>query len=145
MPGELLEQWSNIMGSLGDTVFKEEIQNTNFSNSPDLKPDQLMAVNNILVEIVESGGKIPGPKNKFLEELDDFNLSPAQLDHVNDKLILFVDSLDTHPDEKDELLTIMHDYDPNGMHGGKKTKKSRKTKNSRKTKKSRKTRRPRRK
>jgi len=119
---------------------------TNYSNSLNLTPEQLMAMNTILVEIVESGGKLQGPKDKFVETLyDEFKIDGDKVDFINDKLILFVESLDTHPDEKDELLTIMRDYDPNGMPGGKKTKKSRKTKNSRKIKKSRKTRRPRRK
>jgi hypothetical protein len=141
---ELVTQWSDIMAFLGDEMSEDGI--TNYSNSLNLTPEQLMAMNTILVEIVESGGKLQGPKDKFVETLyDEFKIDGDKVDFINDKLILFVESLDTHPDDKDELLTIMRDYDPNGMSGGKKTKKSRKTKNSRKIKKSRKTRRPRRK
>ena len=148
---ELVNQWSVIMASLGDEVIQDNIQNTNFSNTPKLEPGQLNDINGILINIVESGGKNSSQKDELLETLDNFHLNSVQLDRINDKFIVFVDSLNTYPDQKDDLLTIMRDYKPDedGMfHGGKllkKTKKYRKTKNSRKTKNFRKTRRPRRK
>ena len=86
---ELLTQWSGIMAFLGDEGSQDGFQNTNYSRSP--------------------------------------KLTPQQLKDVNEKLIHLVESMDEHADQKSELLEMMRGFDTNGMHGGRKTKKSRKT------------------
>jgi len=61
-------------------------------------------------------------------------LTAEQLKAINGKLIQFVESLDEHPDEKDELVQMMRDFDPDGMHGGKRSKRTKKTRKTRRLK-----------
>jgi hypothetical protein len=70
---ELLTQWSGIMAFLGDEGSRDGFQNTNYSSSPNLKPEQLMAVNKKLVEFLESLDQHPDQKDELLEMMHGFD------------------------------------------------------------------------
>ena len=70
---ELLTQWSSIMAFLGDEGSRDGFENIDYSSAPSLTPSQLMAVNEKLVELVESLGKHPDQKDELLEMMRGFD------------------------------------------------------------------------
>jgi len=70
---ELLTQWSGILAYLGDEGSQDGFQNTNYSSSPKLTPEQLKAVNEKLVEFVESLDAHSDEKGELLEMMREFD------------------------------------------------------------------------
>ena len=69
----LLDQWSKILAYLGDEMSQDGFENTNYSDSPTLTPEQLKAVNEKLVKFVESLDKHPDQKDELLEMMREFD------------------------------------------------------------------------
>ena len=70
---ELLTQWSGILAYLGDEGSQDGFQNMNFSNSPNLTPEQLKAINGKLVKFIESLDKHPDEKEELLDMRREFD------------------------------------------------------------------------
>jgi len=70
---ELLTQWSGIMAFLGDEGSQDGFQNTNFSNSPNLTPEQLKAINGKLLKFIESLDTHSDEKGELLEMMREFD------------------------------------------------------------------------
>jgi hypothetical protein len=76
------EQWSKILAYLGDTTLQGEITSANelkgihqnkYSESPELTPEQLKAVNENLVVFVENISKHPGDIGDLLKHMREYN------------------------------------------------------------------------
>lgn len=76
---ELLTQWSGILAYLGDEGSRDGFNDINYSKAPRLKPKQLMAVNEKLVEFVESLGQYPDQKDELLEMMREFDSEAAEM------------------------------------------------------------------
>lgn len=70
---ELLTQWSQILAYLGDEMSQDGFQNTNYSNTPTLTPEQLKAINDKLLTFVESLDKHQDQKDELLEMMREFD------------------------------------------------------------------------
>lgn len=70
---ELLTQWSGILAYLGDEGSRDGFQNINFSNSPNLRPEQLKMINEKLLVLLESLDKHPDQKDELLEMMREFD------------------------------------------------------------------------
>jgi len=70
---DLLDHWSKILAYLGDHMFQDGYQNTNYSNSPSLTPEELNAVNKMLLAFVESLDKHPEQKEDLLKQMREFD------------------------------------------------------------------------
>ena len=70
---ELLTQWSGIMAYLGDEGSQDGFQNMNFSNGPNLTPEQLKALNGKLLKFIESLDAHSDEKGELLEMMREFD------------------------------------------------------------------------
>lgn len=74
---DLLTIWSGIMAFLGDEGSRDGFNTIDYSSAPTLKPKQLMAVNEKLVEFVEGLGQHPDQKDELLEMMRGFDTEAA--------------------------------------------------------------------